>query len=297
MTAIPLWATRLFNTPIALDQIKNETLCSFAEQRMLGMTSSKIDLAALEGVQMKANADEAGYWSDSGRKPFMFKGSIAVIPVRGTLIHRGSFVDAQSGLVGYNHILEQARAASRDPDIKGVFSPFDSGGGECAGMYAAAEELASMTKAEGGKPFYAYLDDRACSAAYVLASGYDRVFGRREVIGGSIAAIINLVDKSKAYEKMGLEPYVIRSSWADRKARGQSGEKFDAELIEKMTSLVDQASDQIVEFVSAMRGIKEKAIRDLRGEIFPAADLMHFNLMDDIASEQEAWADLEAEIA
>lgn len=297
MTAIPLWATRLFNTPIALDQIKNETLCSFAEQRMLGLSSNKIDVAALEGVQMRASADEAGYWSDSGRKPFMFKGDIAVIPVRGTLVHRGSFVDAESGLIGYNHILAQARAASRDPDIKGVFSPFDSGGGECAGMYAAAEEIASMTKAEGGKPFYAYLDDRACSAAYVLASGYDRIFGRREVIGGSIAAIINLVDKSKAYEKMGLEPYVIRSSWADRKARGQNGEKFDKELIEKMTSLVDQASDQIVEFVSAMRGIKEKAIRDLRGEIFPAADLMHLNLMDDIASEQEAWAELEAEIA
>lgn len=297
MTAIPLWATRLFNTPIALDQIKNETLCSFAEQRMLGMTSSKIDVAALEGVQMKANADEAGYWSDSGRKQFMFRGDIAVVPVRGTLIHRGTFVDAESGLVGYNHILSQMRAAMRDPDIKGIFSPFDSGGGECAGMYAAAEEIASMSKAEGGKPIYAYLDDRSCSAAYVLCSGYDRIFGRREVIGGSIAAIINLVDKSKAYEKMGLEPYVIRSSWADRKARGQNGEKFDAELIAKMTSLVDQASDQIVEFVAAMRGIKESAIRDLRGEVFPAADLLRFNLMDDIASEQEAWADLEAEIA
>ena len=73
-------------------------------------------------------------------------------------------------------------------------------------MFAAAEELAGMAAAEGGKPIYSYLDERACSAGYVLASAADKVFGRREVTGGSIAALINVIDTSRAFEKAGLEP-------------------------------------------------------------------------------------------
>ena len=297
MTSFPLWAERLYNRPIALDRFKNETLCEFADQRIFGARRDKIDATSLGQMQIASRSDEASHYSDTGRKPFLHRGHIAVIPIRGTLVHRGGYVDAQSGLLGYNHIMEQARAAERDPDIKGKFVLFDSGGGECAGMWAAAEELATMTKAEGGKPMYAYLDDRACSAAYVLCSVADKIYGRREVMGGSIAAIINMVDKSKAMERMGLRPVAVRASWADRKARGGYGEAFDDELVAKAETMVEEASEMIVEVVSAMRGIKPQAVRDLRGEVFTGEDLVSFGLMDGIASEQEAWAMLEREIA
>lgn len=204
-------------------------------------------------------------------------------------------MDAESGLIGYNTILTQVRAAAADPAISGVFMPYQSSGGEVAGMFAAAEELASLAKAEGGKPIYAYLDERSCSAAYVLCSGADRILGRREVMGGSIAALINVVDKSKMYEKVGMEAIVIRASWADRKARGQAGEKIDAELIQRLEEIVEETSDQIAEFVSAMRGITPKAIKDLRGEVFTGPDLISLKLMDEIASEQDAWAALVAD--
>lgn len=162
-------------------------------------------------------------------------------------------------------------------------------------MFAAAEEIASMAKAEGGKPIYAYLDERACSAGYVLASACDKIYGRKESMGASIAAIINIIDKSKAYEKAGLEAIVIRADWADRKARGQDGEKIDAATIASLGSIVDATSNQISEFVAAMRGVSEKSIRDLRGDVFTAPDLKRFGLMDDIVSERDAWALLKEE--
>lgn len=163
-------------------------------------------------------------------------------------------------------------------------------------MFAAAEELAGMAAAEGGKPIYSYLDERACSAGYVLASAADKVFGRREVTGGSIAALINVIDTSRAFEKAGLEPIVIRAEWADRKASGGPGEKIDKETIAKLTSLVDDASAQIVEFVAAMRGMTENAIRDLRGDVFTGTQMVELGLMDDIKSEREAWDLLKEEI-
>lgn len=295
MTEFPMWADMLYNTPIALDRFKNDVLCQIAETRILGEKPSKIDVAALQEVQ--ARSDEASYHSDTGRKSFLHRGHIAVIPVRGTLIHRGSFMAADSGLLGYNRILDQRRAAERDPDIKAVFMPFDSGGGSCSGMLAAAEEMATMTRAEGGKLTYAYLDDKAASAAYVLASTCDKILGRRETMAGSLAAIMNMVDKSKAFEKVGLRPVVVRATWADLKALGQPGEPIDDELVAKMRSMVDDMSNMIAEFVAAMRGISEKAVRDMRGEVFLANEALRLGLIDEIASEQEAWEMLEVELA
>lgn len=296
MIDFPLWAERLYNKPVALDRYKNEVLCEFAQARIVGRRSDRIDATTLDMASRRAVADEASHYGENGRKAFASKDGIAVVPVRGTLVQRSGWLDAESGLVGYNGLLRALRAASNDPEIGGIFMPFDSGGGECAGMFAAAEEIASMAASEGGKPIYAYLDERACSAAYVLASATDRIVGRREVMGASIAAIANIVDTSRAYEKAGLEPIIVRPTWADRKARGGSGEKVDKETIKRLGELVDEASDQIVEFVSAMRGLSEDSIRAMRGDVKTGVDLIKLGLMDDIMSEREAWAALKAQI-
>lgn len=292
--SFPLWAERLYNQPLAIDQFKNETICKFADQRLFGVKVDKIDASTLALVDVNARADQATMYSPSGeRKAFLQRGSIAVIPVEGTLVHKGSNMDAASGLTGYNRLLGQMRAASADKEIKGIWMPYNSGGGEVSGMFAAAEEMASMAASEGGKPIYAYLDDMAASAAYVLASTADKIYGRREVKGGSLAALINVVDKTKMLEKAGLRPITVRASWADRKARGQAGEGIDDELLARLETFVEEASEMLVEFVSAMRPIKPKGIRDMRGEVFSGDDMVALRLMDGIASEQEAWAKLE----
>ena len=296
MSSFPLWVERLYNRPLALDPFKNEVLCEFAQSRIVGAKPEKITATTLDQPVMHAVSDEASYYRDGERKPFASKDGIAVIQIRGTLVHRSSWIDAESGLVGYNRIIAQAKAASSDPEIGGMFLLFETGGGECAGMFSAAEQIAAMAKVEGGKPIYAYLDERACSAGYVLASACDRIYGRKEVMGGSIAAIINIIDTSKAYEKMGLDPIVIRAEWADRKARGQAGEKIDKDTIARLGALVDETSEQIVEFVAAMRGTTDKSIKDLRGEVFTGNDLKAHGLIDDILSEREAWAALKEEI-
>jgi len=295
MTDFPLWAERLYNRPLALDQFKNDVLCEFAQNRMFGRVPDKITSSNLDRITVQGAAEDAVSVRDGVRLPYAIDGDIAIIPVRGSLVQKASWVDAESGLVGYDRLVRQARAAFMDPSVAAMWMPLDSGGGECAGMFAAAEAIASMAKAEGGKPIYAWLDERASSAAYVLASAADKVYGRREVMGGSVAAIINVIDKSKAFEKAGLEPIVIRAEWADRKARGQAGEKIDADTISKLTAIVDETSEQIITFVAAMRGLKEGALRDLRGDVFTGPDLLKHGLLDGIMSEADAWSALKAE--
>lgn len=290
MTDITLWAERLYCRPLAIEAFKNEVICEFARERILGeRRPRKVDAVSLD-LKQSALADDASFYdTDGNRRPFRSDGPIATIDIRGTLVQKGGWVDADSGLVGYDWILRQAKAAAADSKIRGTFIRWDSGGGEVSGLFAAAEELASLSKAEGGKPIYHYLDERACSAAYVMCSTGDRVFGRREAQGGSLAAIINFLDKSRMYEKMGLESVVIRAKWADRKARGIAGEPVDDELLVELEGMVDDASEQIVEFVAAMRGIAPQSIRDLRGRVLLGPDLAKVGLIDEIASEQKAW--------
>jgi len=296
VSSFPLWAERLYNRPLALDQFKNDVLCEFAQSRIFGTVPDKITSTSLDRSALHAAADDATTIRDGVRMPYATDGDIAVIPVRGSLVQKASWMDAESGLVGYDRLVKQYRAANADSAVGGVWMPLDSGGGECAGMFAAAEQIASMAKAEGGKPIYAWLDERACSAAYVIASAADKVYGRPEVMGGSIAAIINVVDKSQAFQKAGLEPIVIRAEWADRKARGQAGEKIDKDTIAKLTAIVDETSAQIVTFVAAMRSISEESIRDLRGDVLTGPDLVKHGLLDATMSEAEAYAALRAEI-
>lgn len=287
MTNFPLWAERLYNRPLALEPFKNEVLCEFAQSRILGEKPEKVTSATLDRP-MALEAD-ATFYRDGERLPYAFDDGIAIIPVRGTLVQRAMGVEAMSGLVGYNQLIRTARTASADSRVRGIWVPFDSGGGECAGLFAAAEELASMTQAEGGKPIYAWLDERACSAAYVLASACDKIFGRKEAMAGSCAAIINALDASKAYEARGLKPVIVRAEWADRKARGQPGEEIDDETITWLQGLVDQASAQVIEFISAMRGIPEVELRALRGESFTGDALLEHRLVDGIMAERAAW--------
>jgi capsid assembly protease len=293
---IPLYAERLFNRPVALEAFKNEVLIRFVNERMAGVRSDRIDAVSLETRQLRAFADDARTFGETGNKPFRHDGNIAVIRVEGTLVHRSGYLDAESGLVGYNDIISKVRAAQNDSDIGGVFVPIKSGGGECEGLMAAASDLAKMAKSEGGKPIYFYLDEHAFSAAYILASAGDKIFGRRESQGGSISAIINIIDRSRALEKLGLEPIIIRPDWADRKARGGGLEKVDAETIAGLKSMVDEMSDMLVEFVAAMRGVSESDIKGLRGDVFTGTNMIRHNLIDDIVSEQEAWAMLKSEV-
>lgn len=289
MSGFPFWAQRLFNQPIALDRFKNDVFVEFAQQRLSGKARTEINATSLEVAQLSALAGDARRHIAGVRKPYAMDGNIAVIPVIGTLVHRSGYLDAESGLVSYDSIVDLARAAVHDPDVGGVWMPYDTSGGEFSGMLAAAERLAALTADAGGKPIYAFIDERCCSAGYAIASVSDKVFGRAECTGASISALINLVDTSKAYEKAGIEPIAIRPQWADRKARGGPGEKIDPETIAKLTAIVDEASMMFVDLVSAMRGISDKAVMDLRGDVYTGNDLLKFKLIDGVVSEEEAW--------
>jgi signal peptide peptidase SppA len=291
----PLWTSLLYNEPLAITPLRNEALCQAAQLRMTGVLPDRIDAAVLD-LKPRAFAHEANDYYGGERKPFPMKDGIAVVRTIGTLVKRGGWMEAESGLIGYDRVLGQMREAYRDADVKGIFWVIDSPGGHTARMLQAANEIAMMSKAEGGKPIYAYIDETAASAGFVLASAADVVLAPESALGGCLGVILNLVDSSKFHEKVGLEPMVVRSSWSDRKALGQPGEAISAEALEGYQKIVDDQGEMMVEFVAAMRGLSAKQIKDTHGDTFGAADMFQHGLLDEVCSESEAWALLSSEI-
>lgn len=289
MTSFPLWTSLLYNEPLAITPLRNEALCQAAQQRLTGALPERIDATVLD-IKPRAFAHEASSFVDGNHKPYPMKDGIAVVRSIGTTVKRASFMDAESGLIGYDRVVAQMRDAYRDPDVSGIFWVIDSPGGHTARMIQAANEIALMAQAEGGKPIYAYVDEMAASAGYVLASAADVILGPPSCLGGCLGVILNLVDSSKMHEKIGLEPIVVRSSWSDHKSLGQPGEKFTAEAIDGYQKIVDEMGEMMVEFVSAMRKMTPKQIKATRGETMGAADMFRLGLLDEICSEAEAWA-------
>ena len=288
MTGIPLWTSLLYNEPLAITPLRNEALCQAAQSRLTGAMPEKIDASVLD-IKPRAFAHEASTFVDGERKPFPMKDGLAVVRSIGTTVKRGSWMDAESGLIGYDRIVSQMRDASRDIDVNGIFWVVDCPGGHTARLFQAANDIAKMAKAEGGKPIYAYVDEMAASAGYVLASAADVVLGPEGCLTGCLGVILNLVDSSKLCEKVGLKPITIRSSWSDRKARPQDGEPIDEETLSDWQKIVDQSGEMLVEFGSAMRGMTSKQVKATRGEIMHAKDAFGAGLLDEVCSENEAW--------
>lgn len=295
MSTFPLWTSLLYNEPLAITPLRNEALCQAAQNRIMGTIPDRIDSAVLD-MKPRAFAHEATNLMGGERKPFPMKDGIAVVRSIGTTVKRADWMDAESGLIGYDRVVASMREAVRDPDVEGVFWVIDSPGGHTARMIQSANEIAMMAKSEGGKPIYAYLDECAASAAYVLASAADVILGPASCLGGCLGVILNLVDSSKMYEKVGLEPMVVRSSWSDRKALGQEGEAISDEALKGYQKIVDEQGEMMVEFIAAMRGMTGKQVKATRGETFGAADMFSLGLLDEICSESEAWTLLKEEI-
>ena len=73
------------------------------------------------------------------RKPFMFAGGVAVIPVWGALLHRDPWCSSYA--TGYDYIASRFAAAMADDDVKGIVFDVNSYGGHVSGNFELAEMI------------------------------------------------------------------------------------------------------------------------------------------------------------
>lgn len=230
-----------------------------------------------------------------GRKLFAEDEKVAIIPVEGTLVKSWG-LEPESGRTGYDGIERKLVAAQADPEIRGIWMQYDSGGGDVAGLFPLVDLIDAMSVRNGGKkPIYAMISDHAYSAAYALASAADKVFVPETGGAGSVGVITLHADMSKFYEKAGVNVTVIRSG--ERKAKPNSMEPLEAEDLQRIQGQIDKIRDLFAGRVARSRGIPKSRVLKTEAVDYMGDDAVAIGFVDKVASEHQAWDRLQRAIS
>lgn len=205
MTAAPLLhlADRVLNRPLLLEPAKAAMIADVLAGR-IGLDAGPAVAAdpALSRFAGRQRRPDGGY----GLNPV--DRGVAVVSVVGSLVNRGAFIGASSGLVSYEGLAAQLGEAAERADVHAVILDLDSGGGEASGVVSLGRQLRAL---RGRKRVVAVVNDTACSAAYWLAAQASEIVVSETSSVGSIGALVLHIDRSGELEQKGLAPTLIHA--------------------------------------------------------------------------------------
>lgn len=286
-------AQRLFNVPVAIRPEKAEVImAALAERmgigRMMRLSGDAVDLTplALEGSGYSYADRES---RDSG---YDLVGSVAVIPVHGTLVQKTGSLRPWSGMTGYDGIRQAFLTALYDPQVEAIVLDVDSPGGEVAGCFDLVD---TIYNARGNKPIWSILNESAYSAAYALASAADRIYVPRTGGVGSIGVICMHVDFSKALTEAGLVVTFI--TYGDRKADGHGEIPLTPEALDRFQSDIDLMGELFVDTVARNRGLSASKVRATQAATYLGKAGVKLGLADVVAAPDAAFRALLKSVA
>ena len=265
--------------------IRNALLAARFLNRPLAMLESQsvllLDMIR-SGTQPAALSPELND-RDAGHKPYQVVGAVAVIPVRGCLLHGAGWY-----WWGYSTAYDQIRgafaAAINDDAVRAIALLIDSPGGECAGCYDVVDAIYAM---RGTKPVHAIVDETAYSAAYAIASAADRIWVPRTGGVGSIGIIWQHTSIAGALEKAGIE--VETFTFGALKAEGQPERRLSDDAAKRVQADIDTLGELFVDTVARNRSIAASAVRDTQAGTFMGAAGVAAGLADEVSSADAAF--------
>jgi len=151
-------ADRVLNRPLMIHPDKLTVIASVLDGR-IGIDGTF--LGAPEAEQLKKLAPGSSRFVGSfepndpknptaGRKPYRTTADgIAIIPIMGSLVNRGAWIGAFSGIQSYEGLKYQLAAAAADPKVTSIILDMDSPGGEAVGAFEAGDAVAAAAREPG----------------------------------------------------------------------------------------------------------------------------------------------------
>lgn len=286
--ALPHIASRIFNTPLLMAPDKLQAVLWALSQRM------DIAVEAPDDPGVMRPAAAVGRWEtrDSMRgSGMLIDGGVGILPITGSLVHRGTWIGTSSGLQSYDGIAQQARMAAEDERIKSVLLDFNSYGGEAGGVADLAQELRDLAAV---KPVRAMINDAAASAAYWLAAAAQDISITETGIAGSIGVVLTHQDISAAAEKAGVKITQIHAG--ANKLLGSPFKALSEADMAQLQESVDQLYALFTSRVDAYRGGKSNA-RATEARIYRGQAAVDAGLADQVTTGRALLAEMQAEVA
>ena len=179
-------------------------------------------------------------------------------------------------------VVKQIQDLNANPDIKGIVLDIDSNGG----LMEPAEEL-MLAIQRTSKPTVAVIREVGASAAYLIASGADRIFASRVSSVGSIGVTTDFLDTSERDRRDGVIFYDLSSGIH----KGAMKENSRLTSIQKDVIMEDvmKLYEVFVEYVSDNRNLSIEKVKSIAsGRTYVGDDALKLGLIDQIGGMPEA---------
>ncbi|PZR78782.1 MAG: peptidase S46 [Stutzerimonas stutzeri] len=246
-------ADRALNRPLLITPEKAQVIMSVLGGRIgiNGPQSSRF-----EGDNAERDAEGnivrvIDSWGDSvpKRKPYNVKDGVGIVTITGSLVNRGAWIGASSGLTSYEGIGHQLKSVRDDDSVHSVIIDGHSPGGEATGAFETAALVREVAKK---KRVVAVVNGQACSAMYAIASGASEIVTTETGVSGSIGVVLLHADYSKWLAKEGIDPTLIFAG--AHKVDGNPFEPLPVDVRDELQREVTAFYDLFVTTVAKGRG-------------------------------------------
>jgi signal peptide peptidase SppA len=273
-------ADRVLNTPLLLLPSKAEVVMAVLGGR-IGINSPE----ASRFVGESHIEDEAG----KRYVPFKVSEGVGVVTITGSLVNRGAWVGASSGLTSYEGIQHQLNTAKNETAVNTVLLDLHTPGGEAVGAFETAAVVRELAKK---KRVVAFINGMAASAGYAIASGATEIVTTETGVSGSIGVVLLHADFSRKLDRDGITPTLIHAG--ARKVDGNPFQPLSKDVKANLQAEVDALYEAFLKTVHLGRGsrLTVDAARATEAETFIGQAAVERGLADRVGTFETALADL-----
>ena len=248
-------------------------------------------LAVLEEIVLrhvsgeKLDAEEVQARIHGARRPADRRiGSVAVLPLFGTIFPRANMMTDVSGATSAERFGSQFADLIADPEIGAIVLDVDSPGGQVGGVDELSQKIFD---ARGRKPVVAVANHLMASAAYWIGTAADEIVVTPSGEVGSIGVFAVHKDMSKALEMEGVKVSLI--SEGRYKLDGNPYEPLAEEARAGIQERVSDYYESFIQSVARNRGVKPDAVRGGFGEgrVVGARQAIELGMADRIGTLEE----------
>lgn len=290
MTILARIADRVINRPLLITPEKASVIVQVLAGRIgIGTPGANRfegapDPERDEDGNIKVDAD--GY---TKMKPYRRSGRTGILSIVGSLVSRGAWIGANSGLVSYEAIQHQLGLMARDDAIDSAIVDIETPGGEAV---RAFETAAAVRQLAAVKRTVAVVNGMAASGGYAIASGASEIVTVQSGVSGAIGVVLLHADFSRHLANEGIEPTLIFAG--AHKVDGNPFEPLTVQVREDLQREVNVFYEQFLTTVAAGRGkrLSAAAARATEARIFIGEEAVAAGLADRVGTFEEVLADL-----
>jgi ClpP class serine protease len=285
-------ASRVLNTPLLLEPSYARVFFSALASRLniteINDAEGQVPMGQKLRVDGRSfNKTRKNAWGEE-EVLFQVVDSVALLDVKGTLVHKHGYLKPYSGMTGYDGIINRAAMMFAEPDVKGVLMDMHTPGGEVAGCFDTADRLRQMAE-QAGKPIWSLCYDMTASAGMALASAGSRRLITQTGVAGSVGVVMAHASYEDYLKQEGVKVTLIHSG--AHKVEGNPYEDLPAEVLARFQADTNALRQQFAELIARNLGVSVEAVLATEAACYRGQEAIDIGFADQLVNGHEALAE------